>query len=58
MCGRIIQSSGPLHLAIVDGLDVRDDRASNIPRRYNGAPSQELLGIRENHETGERSLDE
>ena len=57
MCGRIVQASGPLHLAIVDGLDVRDDRTSNVPRRYNGAPSQHLLVIRENHRTGERSLD-
>ena len=40
MYGRIIQASGPLRLAIVDGLDVREDRRSNIPRRYNGAPSR------------------
>ena len=29
----------------------------NIPPRYNGALSQELLVIRQNHKTGERSLD-
>jgi putative SOS response-associated peptidase YedK len=57
MCGRIIQSSGPLRLAIVDGLDVADSRLGNVPRRYNAAPSQELLVIRQNHKTGERSLD-
>lgn len=57
MCGRIIQASGPVRLAIVDGLEARDDRGSNLPRRYNGAPSQELLVIRENHKTGERSVD-
>src|ERR1700693_5659286 len=57
MCGRIIQASAPLHLAIVDGLDVRDSRLTNVPRRYNAAPSQELLVIRQNHQTGERSLD-
>jgi putative SOS response-associated peptidase YedK len=57
MCGRIIQASGPLQYRLVDGLDVRDSRLSNIPRRYNGAPSQELLVIRQNHKTGERSLD-
>jgi len=57
MCGRIIQASGPLRYKFVDGLDVPDSRYSNIPRRYNGAPSQELLVIRQNHETGERSLD-
>jgi hypothetical protein len=38
MCGRIIQASGPLRLAIVDGLDVRDSRLTKVPRRYNGAP--------------------
>ena len=57
MCGRIIQSSGPLRLAIVDGLNVPDPRISGLKPRYNGAPSQELLVIRENHETGRRSLD-
>jgi putative SOS response-associated peptidase YedK len=29
----------------------------NVPRRYNAEPSQELLVIRWNHKTGERSLD-
>ena len=57
MCGRIIQSSSPLHLAIVDGLEVSDSRIGNIRPRYNAAPSQELLVIRENRKTGERSLD-
>jgi putative SOS response-associated peptidase YedK len=57
MCGRVVQSSGPLRLAIVDGLDVSDSRLGNVPRRYNAAPSQELLVIRQNHKTGERSLD-
>ena len=50
------QSSGPLQLAIVDGLDVRDSRLPNIPPRYNGAPSQELLVIRRNHKTGEECV--
>jgi putative SOS response-associated peptidase YedK len=57
MCGRIVQASGPLRLAIVEGLDVRPDRVANYPRHFNGAPSQDLLVIRENHRTGERSLD-
>src|SRR5262245_24050340 len=57
MCGRIIQANGPLRYAIVDGLDARDNRLSNLPRRYNGAPSQELFVIRQNSRTGERSLD-
>jgi putative SOS response-associated peptidase YedK len=57
MCGRVIQSSGPLNLAIVEGLDINDSRISNVLPRYNAAPSQELLVIRENHKTGKRSLD-
>jgi putative SOS response-associated peptidase YedK len=57
MCGRVIQKSGPLRLAIVEGLDVSDRRLGNVPPRYNAAPSQELLVIRHNHKTGERSLD-
>jgi hypothetical protein len=57
MCGRIIQSSGPLRYAIVDGMNVRDSRAHNYPPRWNAAPGQELLVIRRNHETGESSLD-
>ena len=57
MCGRVIQSSRSLRLAIVEGLDLSDNRTGNIRLRYNAAPSQELLVIRENHKTGERSLD-
>ena len=57
MCGRVIQSSGPLRYAIVDGLNVRDSRVHNYPPRWNGAPSQELLVIRRNRKTGGVSLD-
>ncbi|HLK83248.1 MAG TPA: SOS response-associated peptidase [Xanthobacteraceae bacterium] len=57
MCGRIIQASDPIRLAILDGLDVRGHRLDNFPRRYNGAPSQEILVIRENRKTGERTLE-
>jgi putative SOS response-associated peptidase YedK len=57
MCGRVIQSSGPLRYAIVDGMNVRDSRVHNYPPRWNAAPSQELLIIRRNHRTGEVSLD-
>src|SRR5436189_6244889 len=57
MCGRVIQSSGPLRYAIVDGLNVRDSRVHNYPPRWNAAPSQELLVIRRNHRTGEVSFD-
>jgi putative SOS response-associated peptidase YedK len=57
MCGRVIQSSGPLRYAIVDGMNLRDSRVHNYPPRWNAAPSQELLVIRRNHKTGEVSLD-
>jgi putative SOS response-associated peptidase YedK len=57
MCGRVIQSGGPLQYAIVDGMNVRDSRVHNYPPRWNAAPSQELLVIRRNHKTGEVSLD-
>jgi putative SOS response-associated peptidase YedK len=57
VCGRVVQSSSPLRLAIVEGLNVSDGRMANVRPRYNAAPSQELLVIRENHKTGERSLD-
>src|SRR5262245_47556740 len=57
MCGRVIQSSDPLRLSIVEGLNVSESRARHALPRYNAAPSQELLVIRENHKTGQRSLD-
>jgi putative SOS response-associated peptidase YedK len=57
MCGRVIQNSGPLKFAIVDGMNVRDSRVHNYPPRWNAAPSQDLLVIRRNHRTGEVSLD-
>src|SRR5436190_19791347 len=57
MCGRVIQSSGPLRYAIVDGINVRDSRVHNYPPRWNGAPSQDLLVIRRNPKTGDVSLD-
>lgn len=57
MCGRIVQASGPLRYSLVEGLDVRDSRLGNMPPRYNGAPGQDLLVIRHNHRSGERSLD-
>ena len=57
MCGRVIQSSGPLSYGIVEGMDMRDTRVHNYPPRWNGAPSQDLLVIRRNHETGVVSLD-
>ncbi len=57
MCGRVIQSSGPLSYAFLEGMDVRDSRVYNYPPRWKGTPSQDLLVIRRNHHTGEVSLD-
>jgi putative SOS response-associated peptidase YedK len=57
MCGRVIQSSAPIRYGIMDGMDVRDSRLHNYPPRWNGAPSQDLLVIRRNHQTGAVSLD-
>jgi putative SOS response-associated peptidase YedK len=55
MCGRVIQSSGPVRYGILAGMDPRDTRVHNYPPRWNAAPSQELLVIRRNHQTGEIS---
>ena len=57
MCGRVIQSSGPLRYGIVAGMEMRDSRVHNYPPRWNGAPSQDLLVIRRNQQTGQVSLD-
>jgi len=57
MCGRVIQSSGPLHYVFVEGMNVRDSRVHNYPPRWNAAPSQDLLVVRRNHRTSEISLD-
>jgi hypothetical protein len=55
MCGRIIQSSAPLRLTIVAGLDVSDSRMGSIRARYYAAPSREL-GAGHSVKTGEPSL--
>jgi putative SOS response-associated peptidase YedK len=57
MCGRVVQAKGPLQVAILCGIDVPDTRFANVPPRYNAAPSQELWAIRQNNDTGHRSLD-
>jgi hypothetical protein len=46
MCGRIIEASGPRRYRFVEGLDIRDSRFSNIPRRDNRAPGEGLFVIR------------
>ena len=54
MCGRITQKSPPnqLGLKIVTLVE-----PLHVPPRYNGAPGQEQWVIRQNPETGERTLD-
>jgi hypothetical protein len=52
-----LRSSGPLRYGIVVGMDMRDSGVHNYPPRWNAAPSQELLVIRRNHDTGVVSLD-
>jgi hypothetical protein len=40
MCGMVIQSSGPLRYAIVDGMNVRDSRVHNYPPRWTPRPAK------------------
>jgi putative SOS response-associated peptidase YedK len=47
MCGRVIQSSAPIRLAIVEGMDVRDSRVHTYSPRWNGAPARNC-GLWEN----------
>ena len=37
MCGRVIQSSGPLRYAIVDDMNVREGHLHNYPPRWKPA---------------------
>jgi putative SOS response-associated peptidase YedK len=57
MCGRAVQVSGVLPITVVCGLDVPDTCVANVPPRYNAAPRQELWVIRQNNDTGQRTLD-
>jgi putative SOS response-associated peptidase YedK len=58
MCGRITQKSPPdqLRLTIVMGTP-DDPRVTKSKARYNGAPTQDLLVIRQHPKTGEYVLD-
>jgi len=44
-------------MPIADGMNVPDSRLHDYPPRWNAAPSQDLLVIRRNPQTGEVSLD-
>ena len=55
MCGRIVQNSGPVRLSIIEGIETPDSR--DRKPRWNLAPSQDALVIRQNHETGVRTIE-
>jgi putative SOS response-associated peptidase YedK len=57
MCGRITQKSNPNILGLKIATLVEPVYADNTPPRYNGAPGQEHWVIRQNPETGVRTLD-
>jgi putative SOS response-associated peptidase YedK len=58
MCGRITQKSSPSVLALAVVLGTPDDpRVDAAKPRFNGAPSQELLVIRQHPQTREYKLD-
>jgi len=57
MCGRITQKSSPNRLGL--GLTTVNlvEPLCSLPPKYNGAPGQEHWVIRQNPNTGERTLD-
>ena len=62
MCGRITQKSPPDELGLTIIMGTPDDPRVQAEKRdwmprYNGAPGQEHWVIRQNHKSGERSLD-
>jgi putative SOS response-associated peptidase YedK len=56
MCGRLIQSGGPLRYGIVASMDMHDSTSTTI-RQAGTAPSSDLLVIRRNHQIGQASHD-
>mgnify|MGYP001285304606 CR=1 FL=1 len=57
MCGRITQKSNPSQLGLKIVSLLEPLYADNTPPRFNGSPGQEHWVIRQNPQTGERSLD-
>ena len=55
MCGRIIQSLPPD--TIRDVFDARQGDLFNAPSRWNGAPTDRLMVVRRNPQTGKNALD-
>ena len=54
MCGRYLHKLPPADIARLFGVRAT---APNYPARYNIAPTDPVLAVRYNAETGERSLD-
>lgn len=57
MCGRFVQLTPPAALAALFGVDPTLAPLPNVPPRYNAAPTQSLMVVRRNPETGRRHLD-
>ncbi|UDQ91351.1 SOS response-associated peptidase [Xanthobacter autotrophicus] len=57
MCGRFVQLRPPAALAALFGVDPTLSPLPNVPARYNAAPTQDLMVVRRNPETGRRHLD-
>jgi len=55
--GESSNAVGPFVMPIADGMNVPDSRLHDYPPRWNAEPSQDLLVIRRNPQTGEVSLD-
>jgi SOS response associated peptidase (SRAP) len=54
MCGRLFQKTPSAEAARIFATT---NPVPNVPPRYNGAPTQDILAVRFNTETRERSLD-
>ncbi|HQS07356.1 MAG: hypothetical protein B7Y12_12875 [Rhizobiales bacterium 24-66-13] len=56
MCGRFIQSYGPVYYMERLGLESKNMPLPNAPARFNAAPTQDLLVIRRNPETARAEI--
>lgn len=52
MCGRFVQHRAPIAYAEHFGLDLASLQLPNCPPRYNAAPTQDLMVLRQNPQTG------
>lgn len=56
MCGRFVQHLSPYDYARRFGVKLGDEALPNAPARFNAAPTQDLMVIRRNPESGELVL--